>query len=125
LNVFTGNQIKQMTGFSKIQFTIFVLIFSALVSCGESELKVPDEVIPRDSMIMLMADIHLAEARLLLGGGGGEMKNKYLQNVLYKHGTDTARFNRSFNFYSAHPDYFTKMYDEVIVEISRRQAMKK
>jgi hypothetical protein len=117
--------IDRMLNFSKIQFTIFVLIFSALVSCGESELKIPEGIIPRDSMIMLMSDIHLAEARLLIGGGGVDMKNKYLQNVLYRHGTDTARFNRSFNFYSDHPEYFTKMYDEVIVEISRRQAEKK
>jgi hypothetical protein len=72
-----------------------------------------------------MADVHIAESRLVQYGykpDNHDFRSEYMFNVMVKAGVDTTRFNESFKFYSSHPAYFHDMYEEVITEISKRQA---
>ncbi len=79
-------------------------------------------------MVIIMADIHVAESQMVRAGGKGldkDIRSAYLQKVLSAAGTDTTRFMKSFDFYSTHPEIFAEMYEEVVVEISKRQAEKR
>lgn len=102
-------------------FAIFVL-----ASCQtKNSNELPAGVISRDSMIRILAEVHVAEARMQISdirNSNPELKNTYLQEVLKRSGTDTASFNYSFKYYSANPEVFASMYEEVIVEISKKQA---
>jgi hypothetical protein len=106
---------------------IICLLFLAasIYSCKPKEDPVPAKVIGRDTMVNLLADLHLAEAKMLVSGkefNSSVLKSAYLQNVLLKAKIDTARFSESFQFYATHPALFSSVYDDVITEISKRQA---
>ena len=76
-------------------------------------------------MVMIMAKIHIAESLLNQYGSQTsqiDFKAAYLQKLIHVNSIDTARFNRSFNFYASQPDIFTGVYEDVINEISRQQA---
>lgn len=100
-----------------------------MISCsGKKEIKIPDDVYPRDSMVLVMAEVHISEAFLMQQDYRQDQKRfkeAYMQQTLAGAGIDTAKFNRSFDFYSSNPALFTQIYDEVITEISKRQAADK
>jgi Domain of unknown function (DUF4296) len=108
------------------RITFMALAIFVLASCqSESTQEIPAGVISRDSMVKIMADVHIAEARMQISdirNSNPALKNTYLQEVLRRSGTDTARFNFSFKYYSGNPEIFAAMYEDVIVEISKRQA---
>jgi len=109
-----------------LRIFIFALIF--LTGCRKSTEEIPRGIISRDSMIFIMADIHIAEARIMKSGSKSsnrDLRSAYMQKVLTKSGVDTARFRKSFDYYSLHPEIFAEMYEDVVVVISKKQAESK
>lgn len=103
------------------------ILLSAFFSCSRSgdEGAVPQGIIVPDSMVQILTDIHIAESRLLLSGAGQDAvlpKKAYIHEVLVNHGVDSAAFYNSFIYYTDHPHRFAAMYEEVINEISKKQA---
>jgi len=102
-----------------------LLIF--IFACSKPEVKIPEDVIPRDSMIVVLADIHLIEATIQLKGLG---RNDTLKEEAYgryryvfnKHKVTTSQFRKSLEYYRSEPEFFQKMYDEVITRLSVEQA---
>jgi hypothetical protein len=89
------------------------------------ELQPPANVLSRDSMVQVMATIHITESRIMQANDLGlkqDDKSRLLLLSLNKHQVDTSLFNRSFSWYASHPELFSVMYDDIISEISRRQA---
>jgi hypothetical protein len=78
--------------------------------------------------VQILADVHLAESRLLLTGAGKEAvlpRKAYILEVLSGRDLDTAAFNKSYDFYASHPSLFKSVYEGVIEEIGKRQAERK
>jgi hypothetical protein len=103
-----------------------LLIFST-VGCHEPERqwKTPADVMSRDSMVQVMATVHITEARIMQANNQQlkqEEKSRFVLQSLSNHQIDTALFNRSFSWYASHPDLFSEMYDDILSEISRRQV---
>ncbi len=106
----------------KIFFAVLVLSLSA---CTPQNPAPPQGTIPKDSMILLLAEVHVAESRILLSGefvNNQQVKSAYMQHVLATFNVDTTRFNQSFSYYTSKPDEFEQMYEDVMEEISKRQA---
>jgi Domain of unknown function (DUF4296) len=109
---------------------VFLGWLALLSSCApqKTEQVIPEGILPADSMTRLLADLHIAESRLLLTGVTPDAvlpKKAYILLVLATHRTDTAVFSRSFDFYTDHPDLFAGIYAGVITEISKQQAEQK
>jgi hypothetical protein len=105
---------------SYIAFSI--LLFAAC--SGKQDVQPPVGVMSRDSMVQAMATMHIVESRIMQFDGRNlsrEIKSAVIQEELSKSGIDTMSFNRSFDWYSLHPDLFSAMYDDILSEISRRQ----
>jgi hypothetical protein len=101
----------------------WVFIFFLLTGCTSATVEIPENIIPADSMVTIMADLHVAEATMMNAGGyNRDMKSAYITNVLSKSGIDKNRFQKSFDFYSSNPSLFADIYENVVVEISKRQA---
>lgn len=101
---------------------IFLIIF--FFGCNKSS-EIPDGIISPDSMVTIMADIHVAESRLVVAGSMGtqrDVKSAYIHQVLKKAEVDTSRFLKSFDYYSLHPEQFAELYEQIVVELSKRQA---
>jgi hypothetical protein len=135
-----------------MRFSAFLLSFVLLVfSCtGSDESKVvlieqPDDLIPRDKMIPILADVHLLEACLQYRSPqvasrtpvlvGPEMLEKTVltplpndqktmpyYEIFAKHGCTRDQYERSMRWYMTDAALYGEMYDEVINELIRRQA---
>lgn len=111
---------------SRTFFFYFSLIL--FVSCSNKDVSIPPEILPQDSMIQIMANVHLAESRLLMSGryvNNEALKSAYIQKVLSESNISAERFQSSFAYYTSRPELFSEMYNKVMEEISRRQAEKK
>src|SRR6187549_2455985 len=96
-----------------------------LAACSKKPVEIPSDVISKDSMIVILTDVHLAEAVLQLKNLSRNDSTKqialgYYQWVFEKHKITPEQFNRSFDFYVKQPELMTTMYDSVITRLSAR-----
>ena len=77
-------------------FTVYIIVF---ISC-ESKIKYkkPDNLIPKEQMIDLLIDMHLASATTGVRDKTDSKNRNYMTLVYEKHQIDSARFAES-NFY--------------------------
>ncbi len=76
-------------------------------------------------MVQLLVDYHLAESQTQLRSTVEDSKtlqHSYYKFIFTKYKTNFTQFKKSFDFYSSHPEIFSKIYDEVITELSKKQA---
>jgi hypothetical protein len=107
----------------------YLLVFTFLWlanSCKSTSDNVPDNLLGKDSMITVLIDVHIADAAANLSSFNQHElppdKEKLFREVYSKHGLTKAKFDSSFIFYSQHPELFEKIYEEVIIGLSKRQA---
>lgn len=107
------------------------ILLLTLVGCAHRGGPVaPDNLITRDSMISIMVDIHIADA---IGDQryGTDKPNRDFINGVYRriyqnHHITADQYKASFRYYEGHPDDMNKMYEQVITELSKKEAeMKK
>jgi hypothetical protein len=102
------------------------LIVLLLGACSNGNQKTPAGVIPKDQMISVLTDVHLVEAATTFKSMGGESPKDYAgpqyESVFQLHRTNRAQFVKSLKYYTSEPKELEEMYDEVITELSKRQA---
>lgn len=102
---------------------LFVFLF--FFSCSKKEEKIPAGIISKEKMVQLLVDYHLAEAQTQFHSTTDDaktLKQSYYKFIFAKHKTDYNKLKKSFDFYSSHPEIFSKIYDDVITELSKKQA---
>jgi hypothetical protein len=108
-----------------IRGILLFLLIAACAGCRPEKEKTPPGLIGREAMVQLLADLHLAQALAQSQADvndPAEAKKAYYQAVLKKHGISYSRFKKSMDHYATHPEALTVIYDQVIEELSRRQA---
>ena len=96
--------------------------------CNKKEEKKPAEILSRESMVAVLADIELVEANILLRNLGYTDSTKkqaygYYKFVLLKHHLTPEGFQKSFKYYTDRPEEMSKMYTDVLTVISQKQAL--
>lgn len=131
-----------------IPLFFLLLLFS---SCGEKEetstaisAEQPADLIPEDKMIQVLADVHLLESALSYRSPGaptpsrspfmissneqvelppaGSQESLPYYDIFAKNGYTREQYERSLKWYSLDAVKYSEMYDEVINELTRRQA---
>ncbi len=101
-------------------------ILLLLASCRLETTDLPKELIPREKMIQVLADVHITEAAIYYKNGHGDKADgkapEYYQYIFTKHGITEKQFRESFDYYLHQESMMDKIYEDVITEISRRQA---
>lgn len=111
----------------KIKLVVIALSIMAICACRKKSepLKIPANVMPPDSMLMVLTDIHLIEgARVgnrIQGNDSLNIKD-YYHHVWDKYHLSKERFRRSFNFYSTHPDEMSELYRQMLDSLSIMEA---
>ncbi len=102
-----------------ILFALLVSI-SCLISCStpKTEKSREEERIDHKDLVMILADLHLADAVIVIQEGktgiARPTDSTYYDVVLKKYKTNRADFDATIRYYTRHPDDFKKIYNEVI-----------
>lgn len=106
---------------------ILIPVAALFMACGGSETEVPKEYIQFDTMVDMMADIHVIEAKANLARVKGLEEGKQLlfdnyEQVFFNHGIAQKRFENSYKYYSAHPELFNTLFEKTLEELNKRSA---
>jgi hypothetical protein len=99
-----------------------------LVSCGGPKKEVlpgklsADSIIPRSKMIRILVDVHLVEASLNFQRNRGvnvsQLTQTYYQWLYTRYHMSHQRFRDNLNYYKMDPENFSKMYEEVVKNLT-------
>lgn len=105
--------------------TMWLILLAGLTGCGDSgnhpesvTIGNTDSILSENRMVVLMTDVHVAEAALTIAQNQGretrELSRGLYNGIFRKHGITRADYDRSLRYYNQHPQRFTKMYARVI-----------
>lgn len=90
----------------------------------------PRGILSSQEMREVLVDLHKVDAMLQVAGytytneniqNVGEIRNIYYAQVLEKHGITQAQFDSSLVWYTAHPEYFDKIYPKVLADLKAEE----
>lgn len=109
-----------------ILFLISVLLFGACQSSSKEEEINKNEIIPEEKMIVVLADMQLAESYLdFLRKNGNQTKDSamvYFERVFKKHQINQEEFEKSLLFYKKDLDHMGLIYTNVITRLNELKA---
>lgn len=96
----------------RLQFIIASFIL--FVSCtGNTIYKKPKDLIPRDSMVLLLTDMHIAAAARQTKNKFNGKDVNYMYLIYDKYKIDSTRFENSNTYYTSMIDNYDKLLNEV------------
>lgn len=112
------------------KLSIWILLIIALVSCYRGA-KDPQFdmslVLPADSMITLLTDLHLAEGAVNALKSkehpAGHLSSEYFETILEKHSINKDIFEESMRYYAFHSEELDKIYEQVIIDLSKKESL--
>jgi hypothetical protein len=110
--------------FRKTFFIFFLCMFC--ISCSQNKDKVPSGIIPPEKMAEILTDVHIAEAytnyKNLQADALKQSISDYYHFIFKTYGISDADFEESFDYYSKNPVAFIKVYDQVLIHLSKKEA---
>lgn len=114
------------------QIAFFLCVGLLCMQCGSGKNELgakPDNLIPPDKMASLLADIHLAEARVgKLNIGNSDSSaivfTRLQAKAFAKEQVDTSAYSKSYIYYSSHPAALAQIYEQVIEKLKVKQKNK-
>ena len=108
----------------KLFLSKYVLYISiiGLLALNSSCSRRPKEVLKPSEMTKVLVDLHIVDGTLTapeLKKLSDEEKSQYYQSVLLKHNTNQAQFDSSIVWYSHDPKQFEKIYNRVLVQLTK------
>ncbi|HBX50271.1 MAG TPA: hypothetical protein DEH02_04275 [Bacteroidales bacterium] len=100
---------------------LFIFIsFSFFLSCAEKKESIPDYVISEEKLIVILTDIHQADAYLNFNASEKNPYDpkKFYDEILKSHNVSRADFDTSIAFYTRTPARLDTIYDKVLAKIS-------
>ena len=94
----------------------YLLVFTFLVSCTSNTIfKKPKDLIPKDTMSMLIQDMMIASSAKFVKNKENQQKVNYMAFVYDKYQIDSLRFQTSNFYYTTEID----LYQEIINDAKR------
>jgi hypothetical protein len=114
----------------KKRYILVILALFMVVSCKNKQAfyNRPANLINQTQMAEIIADLHIAEASLIIDPSHSDSVNQYTTDYYYavfqKHKVSRARYDSSLNYYIRNPEYFERVY-EIVNEILSTKKGKK
>ncbi len=103
------------------------LVYMALLlaACSGGTENPPADVLPRDRFRDALLEAQLIEARmnheLIVSHHSAIPADQYYAEMFKAQGTTREQFQRSFTYYSGRPEQMKAIYEEILVELSKRK----
>lgn len=93
---------------------LIIFVVTLVFSCeSKVNYEKPEDLIPKDSMIDLLYDMHLAVGTSNLRNKKMEKDRNYMSLVYEKYGVDSTRFAASNVYYTSQAVEYEEMFEEV------------
>ena len=98
-----------------IKYLTILAIALMMLSCGNSQVKYkkPDNLIPKEQMVDILYDMHLAVGTSNLPNIHLEKNRNYVSLVFDKHGIDSTTFAISNIYYTAEIEEYEEIFEAV------------
>ncbi|MFM7015356.1 MAG: DUF4296 domain-containing protein [Bacteroidota bacterium] len=109
---------------------ILITTLLVLCACHKSDEKIPEELIKREQLVPLLADLQYTEAIIQLKNLSYTDSTKAIaygnyKYIFDKHHIEPATFISTFEWYKAHPKEMSELYKDVLTQLSKDAATKK
>jgi tRNA/tmRNA/rRNA uracil-C5-methylase (TrmA/RlmC/RlmD family) len=110
---------------------IFLIIFSfSFISCNNSKNNSNEEnkefaKISKDTIILMLIDIHIADSYVSINPLGSKNKIKakdFYYSIFEKYNYSKETFQKNIDFYSNNPKELDKMYEEVLNKLKSKNV---
>lgn len=103
-----------------------LLIILFVSACKQEYPSAPSDVIQQQQMKLILMDMHMADAvaetKAQNGASEVQLTQQYNQQIFKLHNVTREQFVKSYHFYETNPKLLNKMYEEILVEMSKREA---
>lgn len=101
---------------------LLFLIVLFLVSCTSNTiLEKPKDLIPKDTMVLLLTDLFIAKSAFVEKNTLNERKINYMPLVYNKYKIDSSRFSTSNFYYTSKLEEYELIYKEVKESLERKK----
>ncbi|WP_345160107.1 DUF4296 domain-containing protein [Pontibacter saemangeumensis] len=106
---------------------LFCILFClCLLSCQQQNEDKPENMIPQQKMVRILADIHTAEAQLERNVSYPDtalvMFADQQTDILKKHGVGKQAFKDTYRYYLTHLEEMDKLYEMIVDSLSVRES---
>lgn len=103
----------------------FIILYLLLSCKSKNQVSIPADILPPDSMTVLLADVHVLQSAAQLGYSQN-IKDTSLQlayqSLWKKHNLTENSYNKNMLFYCNHPKLLDSVYEKVIGNLNQRKA---
>ena len=113
---------KYIVRFAYLNIVFFFLLCA---SCGKNKVKIPKNIISKDSISLVLTDMQIVDAAASfnhLNGDSTSLKSFY-KTILSKYGIDRKKFKESMDFYFKNPEILNEIYQKSLEDLQQKQAM--
>lgn len=106
---------------------LFCILFCfSLFACGEKQTKAPDNLVPRDQMVQILADIHIAEAqienKIFYPDTAIMTFNLKEKEIFRKHDVTEEKFRETYQYYKDNLKEMDALYEIIVDTLSLRET---
>ena len=107
-------------------FLLYIMFVLTVSSCSDP-VEIPPDVLSQEKMAAILTDVQLVEAQIQMEQLERNDSTKavvygYYKYIFQKHKISPEQFKTSFMFYSNHLDLLEHIYDDVLINLSKREA---
>lgn len=109
------------------KYIVFLIAVTLMVAaCEEPVVKKPRKLIPRDKMVEMLTDIHIAESVFQNRRYSGEQILKFTEadfyySILKKYNVADSVFEQSLIYYASLPIEYEKIYSRVLDKLNEME----
>jgi hypothetical protein len=110
----------------KLLFILSVILLFAAAACDDPPMPEPENLVDREKMVQMLADIHLADATFnSLRHRDSVIQESssanFYYSILEKYDVQDSTYEQSFVFYASQPRKFEKMYREAMNILNEKE----
>lgn len=102
---------------------LFILFVAISCQRDVTDIHIPSHIIPKDSMVSALTDMHIIEGAKVGQKIIGDERNahSYYAKLYAKYHVSKEEFEESFNFYSQNPAVMDEIYTKVVERLNKIQ----